>query len=28
MLQAELVEEIKSHIFCSVIFFPRKSCRL
>jgi hypothetical protein len=28
MLQTNLVEKIKTHILCSVIFFFRKSCRL
>ena len=28
MFQAKVVEKIKTHILCSMTFFPRKSCRL
>ena len=28
MFQAKIVEKIKTHILCSVTFFPRKSWRL
>jgi len=28
MFQTKVVEEIKTHILCSVTFFFRKSCRL
>jgi len=28
MFQTILVEKIVTHILCSLIFFPRKSCRL
>ena len=28
MFQTKVVEKIKTHVLCSVTFFPRKSCRL